>query len=268
MLGDAKLRAKEIDPAGAAGDDSGWIEGYASAFDNLDAYREVVRPGAYAKTITERVSAGDVPFMVRHWAYGGETADVIGTVAEAKEDEYGLWTHSLLSSVALAQETRKKAIEKHIKKMSVGYMVVQSKTFTWDDGEPAVELTELSLIDVVVTVFPVNELAVITAAKAFSDAAAAIRGEKGTSAEELHAAGVRDLLVKLESLGKELQRMLAAGEPPPPGSPATPPDAKGREHSPSGPRAPESAGGDPSDAGRAHAVRSTGIRRRLVLLDT
>ena len=265
MLSDAKLKVKDIDAEASA--DPGWIEGYASAFGNLDAYREVVRPGAFAKTIEEKVAAGDVPFMIRHWAYGGETADVIGSVSEAKEDEYGLWTHSSLSSVTLAQETRQKAIEGHIKKMSIGYVVVQSKTFTWEDGEPAVELTELSLTDVVVTVFPVNELAVITAAKAFSDAVAAIKGKRGMPADELHAADVRELLVKLDALGKELQRMLAAGEPPPPDAPATPPDAKGREHSPSGPHTPESAGGDPPDAGRVHPVRSTGIKRRLTLYE-
>lgn len=147
------------------GDGNGHIEGYAAVFGNVDLQDEVIRKGAFAKTLNDRVPAGKVKLMVRHWAHGGDTLEVIGTVTEAKEDDNGLWIHAELSGLPLAQNTRQLIVEGHVSGLSVGYNVIDFG-FTEIDGRSVTELREIRLLEVTVTSHPANESAVITAAKA------------------------------------------------------------------------------------------------------
>lgn len=156
---------------GGKEDENGWIEGYAATFGNIDNYDEAIEPGAFQKTIQERVKAGKVKLMVVHFAHGGSTRDIIGTVTEAKEDEYGLWIHGEFTSTDLAQDTRTQVTEGHVENMSVGYVPIDWETETDDDGKEVVRHKEMALYDVVITAVPVNEQAVITAAKTASTAA-------------------------------------------------------------------------------------------------
>lgn len=156
---DARLTAKSNDGGG-----SGWIEGYLSVFGNIDAQKETVERGAFSKSIKSVVDAGIVKLMVKHFAHGGDVADCIGTVTEAREDDYGLWIHAELSSVQLAQETRRKILEKHVRGLSVGFYPVQ-----WEhdevDGVHIVRHKEVILAEGTVTVRPANELCGIENAK-------------------------------------------------------------------------------------------------------
>jgi len=207
---DARLTAKA---AGGGDDDSGWIEGYASAFDVVDEQREVVRSGAFAKTIMERVGGGKVKLMVRHLAHGGGVLEVIGTITEAKEDFYGLWIHADLSARDLAQEARQLVLEGHIGALSIGYIPV-GYGFVEIDGKEIMELTEIKLMEVTVTAAPINDAAVITAAKAVESLAEAI-GKPG--APDNGRATLPDrgrLMAALESvqiLEKTLAALLVSG---------------------------------------------------------
>ena len=153
-LGDAKSLSVE----------SGEIVGYAATFNNVDLVGDVIRPGAFQKTIQERVAAGKVPLMALHWAYGGDTREVIGTIKEAKEDEHGLWIRAELSSIESAQDVRTLVQEGHVKNMSIGYNIINAEPAVIDGAE-VYELKELRLLEVTVTTHPANELAVITGAK-------------------------------------------------------------------------------------------------------
>lgn len=156
---------------GGKEDGPGWIEGYAAVFGNIDNYNEAIEPGAFQKTIQERVKAGKVKLMVVHFAHGGSTRDIIGTVTEAKEDEYGLWVHAEFASTDLAQDTRTQVTEGHVENLSVGYVPIDWEVETNDDGEEIIHHKEMALYDVVITAVPVNEQAVITAAKTATTAA-------------------------------------------------------------------------------------------------
>lgn len=155
---DARLIAKNNDGG------NGWIEGYLSVFGNIDQQNETVERGAFAKSIKSVVPAGKVKLMVKHFAHGGDVADCIGTVTQAREDDYGLWIHAELSSVKLAQETRQKILEKHVRGLSVGFYPQQ-----WEhdevDGVRIVRHTEAILAEGTVTVRPANELCGIESAK-------------------------------------------------------------------------------------------------------
>lgn len=149
--GESTLRAK--------GEGTGRIEGYASVFNVLDAQGDIVRAGAFAKTLQERVKAGKVGLMVRHFASGGDTADAVGVIDEAKEDERGLFISARLFDSQLAQETRKKVMDSPAMfGLSIGYKIVKSADLRDDEGQlTGKELLELSLYEVTLTMMPANE---------------------------------------------------------------------------------------------------------------
>lgn len=204
----AKLHAK-VDG------DTGYIEGYAAVFGNVDQQGESIRKGAFAKTIQDRVPAGKCKLMVRHFAHGGDTLEVIGTITEAKEDEFGLWIHAELSGVQIAQDTRQKVTEGHVKGLSVGYNVMDWGFVEMDGKADIIELRELRLLEVTVTANPANELAAITAAKAL-ERAAELTGTQAAEASDSdrHApvADIRELAKSAHALAGQLDAMLEPHE--------------------------------------------------------
>ncbi len=99
---------------------SGWIEGYASVYGNVDLSGEVITRGCFAKSIKKDIPAG-AQIDESDGAHGGDMSQCIGTVTSAKEDSYGLYIHAELSSTQDAQDARQKVVEGHIKFMSVGF---------------------------------------------------------------------------------------------------------------------------------------------------
>jgi len=159
---EADIKAKAFDTTTT--DDPGWIEGYLAVFGNVDQQDERILPGAFTKTIQERVPTGKVPLMAMHFGWGGDVNEVIGTITEAREDAKGLWIHADLSKVSLAQDIRTKILEGHVRGLSVGYRVIQAASVV-EEGKTVMELSELMLREGTVTVKPANEEAGITDAK-------------------------------------------------------------------------------------------------------
>jgi HK97 family phage prohead protease len=196
----AKAAAAEQDPDP---EDHGWIEGYCVTWDNIDQGHEVVRKGALAKSIKERVPTGRVKLMVRHFAYGGDALECIGTVTEAKEDDVGGWFKAALASTPDAQNIRQKVLEGHIGTCSIGFVPVQYGWTKEGDIENVLEHTEMKMLEVTLTVCPMNEMAVLTAAKSLLP---------GTDVEKLSA--FLELLAKtdMQALPRdERSRLLQKG---------------------------------------------------------
>lgn len=151
-LADSKLAVK-------ADSDPGEISGYASVFNVVDAQGDIVRPGAFAKSCRERVAAGKVALMIRHFANGGDVAESIGTIAEAKEDDKGLWIKCNLFPTQVAQETREKVkASPGLFGLSIGYKIVRSADIRDADGNiTGKELNEVALYEVTLTMMPANE---------------------------------------------------------------------------------------------------------------
>lgn len=173
VRGDARLGTNIAEVGKAGPKDPGWIEGYAAVWDNVDAQGEIIRKGCFAESIEQRVPTGRVKLMLRHWAHGGDVEDVIGTITEAKEDDYGLWFRARLSSVQKAQDTRTKVKEGHVQTCSIGFYALDWKWITVgeeDDGakQEVVEHLRGKFAEVTLTVVPANEKAHITAAKSLA----------------------------------------------------------------------------------------------------
>lgn len=152
--------APEVGFKSAASDpaNNGVIFGYASVFNVMDSMQDVVKPGAFTKTL-ERVKAGKVPLMMRHMAHGGDTAEVIGIIREAKEDARGLYIEAELNGSQVAQECREKVkAAPGMFGLSIGYSIIKRQQINTAEGDfDHNELQELKLYEVTLTVAPANE---------------------------------------------------------------------------------------------------------------
>ncbi len=217
--------------------DSGWVQGHAAVWDNVDLGGEIMRKGAFEKTISERVPAGKVKLMVKHFAYGGDALECLGTITEAKEDDVGLWFNAKFSSVETAQKVRTLILEGHVETCSVGYMPVKWNWLTvpaGDDGSKTIQVLEhleCKFFEVTITVVPMNEKAKLTAAKSLTEVASKVKGlveelnipETEAPSDEQKAAilegafgseaEAKSLRESLTSLGDELDRLLVKSEP-------------------------------------------------------
>jgi uncharacterized protein len=137
--------------------DDGVFQGYASFFGNVDSYGDIVKKGAFKKTLKE--SKGKVPILHNH-----DPRYQIGWNEEAYEDDKGLFVSGRLDlNVQLAKEQHslmKMALKLKARTgLSIGY-----RTIKWenDRDDPAIRvLTELQLAEYSVVAFPANTLATI-----------------------------------------------------------------------------------------------------------
>lgn len=147
--------------------DGKWIEGYATAWGNVDLGDERMVQGAFAKSILERVPQGRCKLMTRHFMRGGDVPDCIGTITAAKEDSYGLWFHAdLVPNDAAVDAAHNKVKTGHVGYASVGYGPVRWQWIEEDTGREVLEHLECKLYEATITVQPMNEMAALTAAKA------------------------------------------------------------------------------------------------------
>jgi HK97 family phage prohead protease len=163
FLADAQIIAGKADDG--LGD--GWVEGYASEFNKIDHQDEVVRKGAFVKTIAEK---GDrkIPLMAKHFANGGDIVDCVGAITWMSEDDYGLKFRAEYLPDEKSQEVRKKVEALRAKNVrvgtSIGYRRVQWG-YKDEDGRRILEHTEIALVEVTMTLKPANEGAFVTGGK-------------------------------------------------------------------------------------------------------
>ena len=153
----AKLKVLDSDDASQYG----VLEGYASVFNNVDLGGDIVMPGAFAKTLKERLKKGMVKLYDSHLVHMG-TKTIIGLVEEAKEDDYGLWFRARFSSVQDAQDVRTKVREGILNALSFGYEVVKDQ---FDEARKVNLLKELKLYEISVVPWGMNPKAAIEAVK-------------------------------------------------------------------------------------------------------
>jgi uncharacterized protein len=123
--------------------------GYAAVFDVPDRGGDVVKPGAFARSLQLKPP---VPLLWQH--RGGE---VVGRIEQVREDKRGLRVIGTLdpeASTTLGPKMRSRLIDG----LSFGYQVRQSK-----QAEGVRELIEVDLIEVSVVSRPMQPLARIHA---------------------------------------------------------------------------------------------------------
>ncbi len=160
----------------------GTIEGYSAIYGVVDPEGDRFIKGCFARSIIERVPAGHVKLMLKHFAWGGDITDAIGVCVEAREDDIGLWSKFLFSATAQAQETRIKATEGIVDKFSVGFKPLREQITRVDDEESVNDIHEAIWLETTLTLQPVNEQATVLLAKSLT-AKARNAGNEAEAAE-------------------------------------------------------------------------------------
>lgn len=173
----------EVKFAGGAGlsSDGHLVEGYASRFGVVDQGGDTVLPGAFAGSLKRLADRGGKVRML--WQH--DPALPIGVWDEVREDATGLWVSGrLLPDVARAREAAALIAAGAIEGLSIGYRTIRAEAA----GKGRRALAEVELWEVSLVTFPMlpearvgrKESGGIQALAAmFSEAAAALRGERG-----------------------------------------------------------------------------------------
>lgn len=151
-----------------AGPDDGLADGqfvaYASVFNNVDSYGDVVMPGAFANDIARWEKSGNpIPLL-----FGHNMSDPdynIGYVVKAEEDSVGLKVTAQLDlENPKAKQVYRMLKGRRIDQMSFAYDVVDG-AMAQRDGEDVYELRDLKLYEVSVVTVGANQETEVLAVK-------------------------------------------------------------------------------------------------------
>lgn len=127
----------------AADGETGIVEGYGAAFQNIDRTGDIIVKGAFADTLAEFIRDG--LFLWQH-----DTTQPIGKILDAYEDEKGLFIKvQLLLTIPKARECYELMQAGIVKKFSIGYSVDEGVWLTADNIETYVS-SDVALKDVAV----------------------------------------------------------------------------------------------------------------------
>ncbi|HFE9867695.1 HK97 family phage prohead protease [Acinetobacter baumannii] len=140
--------------------EDGFFSGYLAVFNNIDSHGDVIRKGAFLKTIEEWNSKGKYPAIF--WNHDPD--EPIGVFTLMREDEKGLYVEGrlLISDIVRAKSTYALMKVKAIDGMSIGYITIQS---THDPQTMIRELLELELVEGSIVAFPSNPNSLISSVK-------------------------------------------------------------------------------------------------------
>ena len=151
---DLECEYKEMDT-----DDDGSFEGYASVFNNKDLGNDVIRQGAFTKTITGR-KASSIKLLYQH-----KTDEPIGVIDSLEEDKRGL---KIKGRLAMGTQKGREVFELMkmgaLDSMSIGYRL-QPDGYKYDDKNKRRVIKEVDLMEVSMVTFPMNPKAKITKVK-------------------------------------------------------------------------------------------------------
>jgi HK97 family phage prohead protease len=151
-------------------EEEGILEGFASTFGNVDLGDDIMEKGAFKKTLSE--NKGIVPILADH-----NPSSQIGWNLEAKETSEGLWVRGQIElKTQLGQEKyalAKKALEIGAKMgLSIGYSPVKVE---FNTDKPGIRrIKEVKLWEYSLVTFPMNQDAMVTAAKSWTAAKGSI----------------------------------------------------------------------------------------------
>lgn len=151
--------------ANDANSEVGMFEGHGSMFGNIDLGGDIVKAGAFAKSLQEWQAKGQLPTML----YYHDSEKIIGDWLEMREDEKGLYVKGCLwvgDENKIEDATRAHNVMKGTgpKGLSIGYIVKDSEMIEFNGGMVR-ELKEVELIEISIAPRAMNPLAEVTGVK-------------------------------------------------------------------------------------------------------
>lgn len=180
--------------------DARTFEGYAATWD-LDSVGDIIRPGAFQKSIQEAFPKKRIKMLWQH-------SQPLGMPLEMREDTIGLYVKGKVSKTILGDEALELMRDEVVDRMSIGFMIPQGKSAYNEQGQRII--SEVKLMEFSPVTFPANEHAAITGVKNLT---ALLEGGDNikNSAQLAHA------LAELKALVTQLEPLLStpAAEQPP-----------------------------------------------------
>lgn len=179
---------------------NGMLEGYASTWIRKpDSYGDVVKEGAFAKSLEERWNGGKgIPVL---WAHKGDDLDAYIGKADADEDEKGLHFVMQFDDTPEAQRVRQLYRDGRLSKFSFAYDILEDGIVTLDDGVQAHELREVDIFEISCVLVPANDDAGVVSVK--NDEPETKSGRRNSAADE---AAIREAI---EALGRATETLEA-----------------------------------------------------------
>ena len=146
-------------------DDKGRFSGYGSVFGNVDAYQEVVAPGAFAESLAAWKDAGKLPPVL--WQH--RSGEPIGPYLEMREDAHGLFVEGqlLVDDVVRAREARALMKARAVNGLSIGFVTRED---SFDKVTGVRTLKKIDLWEVSIVTFPANAAARVSNVKSAVEA--------------------------------------------------------------------------------------------------
>ncbi len=132
LVKDCKLNLKELNQKDRI------VEGYFSSFDVVDSDNDIIRRGAFAKSIQENgpmSAAKRIKHLFNHWS-------TVGVLEKLWEDEFGLGFRSKIGNHALGNDVLSMYMDGIITEHSIGFQLVDGKI---NQGENTREISEVKL---------------------------------------------------------------------------------------------------------------------------
>lgn len=168
------------------------FSGYGAVFDNVDAYGDVIKAGAFAETLQRARDTNEWPAMLlQHGGFTAEDNTPIGIWTALEEDSIGLKVSGKFADTARGREAYallKMAPRPAIDGLSIGY-IPKEWSMRSRPEEPRRTLKKVDLVEVSLVTFPANPKARVQAVKSgltIRDAERALR-DAGFSAQESKA---------------------------------------------------------------------------------
>jgi HK97 family phage prohead protease len=149
----------EVKLAGSPADMS--FTGYGAVFGNIDSYGDVIKKGAFARTIHEAKTTGQWPAMLeQHGGWGMTASDLtpIGVWTDLEEDDVGLKVAGKFAPTPRGQEMHalmKMTPRPAINGLSIGYLPIKWSNRSKPE-EPRRTLEEVKLFEISPVTFPAN----------------------------------------------------------------------------------------------------------------
>lgn len=151
-------------------EDNGVFEGFGSVFGNVDSYKEIVAPGAFAESLAGWKAAGRLPPVL--WQH--RSGEPIGPYLSMEEQAVGLHVKGqlLVDDVQRAKEARALMKAKAVNGLSIGFVTRED---AYDRVTGIRTLKKIDLWEVSVVTFPANPAAQISSVKSAIDALETLR---------------------------------------------------------------------------------------------
>jgi len=147
----------EIKAVKEEGSDYYMVEGFASVYGNIDSYRDIVMPGAFAKDLLE--NGKERPIL---WQHRSDEPIGMGTFEERGDSGLYVTIKMPKGDSFVSERVMPQIRVGAVKGLSIGYWTVVEE---YDREANVNRLKECKLRETSCVTFPANELAQITAAK-------------------------------------------------------------------------------------------------------